>query len=111
MLEQGTPRSTALTRPRVRTKAGEDWFAHFQQRGSYGRVHLQPMRWATTAGRCSVTRASPSPYTASRDDPPQPPSAPATDDDFPGGRFGRQWQWTANRQDGGLPSTRGWICR
>ncbi|WP_405887625.1 PmoA family protein [Streptomyces sp. NBC_01136] len=22
------------------------------------------------------------------------------DDDFPGGRFGRQWQWTANPQDG-----------
>lgn len=32
--------------------------------------------------------------------PPQPPAAPATDDDFPGGRFGRQWSWTANPQDG-----------
>lgn len=32
--------------------------------------------------------------------PPQPPAAPATDDDFPGGRHGRQWQWTANPQDG-----------
>lgn len=32
--------------------------------------------------------------------PPQPPAAPATDDDFPGGRFGRQWSWTANLQDG-----------
>ncbi len=32
--------------------------------------------------------------------PPQPPAAPATDDDFPGGRFGRQWSWTANPRDG-----------
>ncbi|MGW7793884.1 beta-xylosidase family glycoside hydrolase, partial [Streptomyces tricolor] len=32
--------------------------------------------------------------------PPQPPAAPATDDDFPGGRYGRQWQWTANPGDG-----------
>ncbi|MFE9839803.1 family 43 glycosylhydrolase [Streptomyces sp. NPDC005551] len=32
--------------------------------------------------------------------PRQPPSAPATDDDFPGGRFGRQWQWTANPRQG-----------
>lgn len=32
--------------------------------------------------------------------PPQPPAAPATDEDFPGGRYGRQWQWTANPQDG-----------
>ncbi len=30
--------------------------------------------------------------------PPQPPAAPATDDTFPGGRFGPQWQWTANRR-------------
>ncbi|MDF3146221.1 glycoside hydrolase, partial [Streptomyces sp. T21Q-yed] len=28
------------------------------------------------------------------------PAAPATDDDFPGGRFGRQWSWTATPQDG-----------
>lgn len=32
--------------------------------------------------------------------PPQQPAAPATDDDFPGGRPGRQWQWTANPRDG-----------
>jgi hypothetical protein len=32
--------------------------------------------------------------------PPQPPAAPATDDDFPGGRFGRQWTWTANPKEG-----------
>jgi hypothetical protein len=32
--------------------------------------------------------------------PPQQAAAPATDDDFPGGRFGRQWQWTANPQAG-----------
>lgn len=30
----------------VTTSAGEDWFLHFQDRDSYGRVvHLQPMSW------------------------------------------------------------------
>ncbi|WP_432189353.1 family 43 glycosylhydrolase [Streptomyces sp. Tue6028] len=91
----------------VRTGGGEDWFVHFQQRGPYGRVvHLQPMRWeedGTPAGgvwpvigdRGAPVAVHPKPAL-----PPQPPSAPATDDDFPGGRFGRQWQWTANPRDG-----------
>mgnify|MGYP002852412362 FL=1 len=30
----------------VETRAGEDWFIHFQDAGIYGRItHLQPMRW------------------------------------------------------------------
>jgi beta-xylosidase len=85
----------------VRTQAAEDWFLHFQQRGAYGRVvHLQPMRWDTDGW--PVMGAAGTPVTVHRKPalPPQPPAAPATDDDFPGGRFGRQWQWTANPQDG-----------
>ncbi|MEU0457790.1 glycoside hydrolase, partial [Streptomyces sp. NPDC006129] len=55
----------------------------------------------------SSARTSPTPRR------PPPPATPtwswstassrwssATDDDFPGGRFGRQWQWTANPGDG-----------
>ncbi|MGW7420661.1 family 43 glycosylhydrolase [Streptomyces sp. NPDC054813] len=97
----------------VRTAAGEDWFLHFQQRGAYGRVvHLQPMRW----GRGGTSRSSEAEngggWPVIGDDgapvavpprprlPAQPPAAPATDDDFPGGRFGRQWQWTANPGEG-----------
>lgn len=85
----------------VRTPAGEDWFLHFQQRGAYGRVvHLQPMRWAPDGW--PVLGDDGTPVTAHRRPalPPQPPAAPATDDDFPGGRLGRQWSWTANPQDG-----------
>ncbi|MBT1097139.1 family 43 glycosylhydrolase [Streptomyces chartreusis] len=81
----------------VRTPSGEDWFLHFQQRGAYGRVvHLQPMRWGTDGW--PVLGADGAPVAVHRRPglPPQPPAAPATDDDFPGGRFGRQWSWTAN---------------
>ncbi|MER5980928.1 family 43 glycosylhydrolase [Streptomyces sp. NPDC001857] len=86
----------------VRTQAGEDWFLHFQQRGAYGRVvHLQPMRWGP-GGDWPVIGDEGAPVAVHRlpDLPPQPPAAPATDDDFPGGRFGRQWSWTANPRDG-----------
>ncbi|MGA5312951.1 family 43 glycosylhydrolase [Streptomyces pseudogriseolus] len=85
----------------VRTPSGEDWFLHFQQRGAYGRVvHLQPMRWGD--GGWPVIGDDGAPVAGHRrpDLPPQPPAAPATDDDFPGGRPGRQWQWTANPRDG-----------
>jgi beta-xylosidase len=81
----------------VRTAAGEDWFLHFQQRGAYGRVvHLQPMAWGTDGW--PVLGDDGAPVTVHRRPalPPQPPAAPATDDDFPGGRYGRQWSWTAN---------------
>jgi len=87
----------------VRTPTGEDWFLHFQQRGPYGRVvHLQPMRWDSADDGWPVVGDSGSPVAVHRkpDLPVQPPAAPATDDDFPGGRYGRQWQWTANPQDG-----------
>ncbi|RMB81974.1 glycoside hydrolase 43 family protein [Streptomyces shenzhenensis] len=97
----------------VRTPSGEDWFLHFQQRGAYGRVvHLQPMRWtdgdasgsgeAESGGGWPVLGHEGSPVAVHRKPalPPQPAVAPATDDDFPGGRYGRQWQWTANPQDG-----------
>ncbi|MFF2216204.1 glycoside hydrolase family 43 protein [Streptomyces antibioticus] len=85
----------------VRTPSGEDWFLHFQQRDAYGRVvHLQPMRWG--ADGWPVIGDAGTPVRAHRlpDLPVQPPAAPATDDDFPGGRFGRQWQWTANPRVG-----------
>jgi beta-xylosidase len=97
----------------VRTPSGEDWFLHFQQRGAYGRVvHLQPMRWGPGGTSRSSEAESGGGWPVLGDDgapvaehrrpalPPQPPAAPATDDDFPGGRYGRQWQWTANPGDG-----------
>ncbi|MEV0258100.1 family 43 glycosylhydrolase [Streptomyces sp. NPDC050732] len=92
----------------VRTARGEDWFLHFQQRGAYGRVvHLQPMRW--DAEGWPVLGADGAPVDVHRKPllPEQPRSAPATDDDFPGGRYGRQWQWTANPRDGWATSHTG----
>ncbi|WP_416983957.1 family 43 glycosylhydrolase [Streptomyces sp. T028] len=85
----------------VRTPSGEDWFLHFQQRGAYGRVvHLQPMRWGQDGWPVLGDEGAPVLVHRRPDLPAQPPAAPATDDDFPGGRFGRQWTWTANPQDG-----------
>ncbi|MEV6484351.1 family 43 glycosylhydrolase [Streptomyces sp. NPDC051576] len=85
----------------VRTPSGEDWFLHFQQRGAYGRVvHLQPMRWGEEGWPVIGDEGAPVAVHRKPDLPPQPPAAPATDDDFPGGRYGRQWQWTANPRDG-----------
>ena len=85
----------------VRTQTGEDWFVHFQQRGAYGRVvHLQPMRWDADGWPVIGEKGAPVAVHRKPALPPQPPAAPATDDDFPGGRYGRQWQWTANPRDG-----------
>ncbi|MFJ8502461.1 family 43 glycosylhydrolase [Streptomyces avermitilis] len=81
----------------VRTPAGEDWFAHFQARGAYGRVvHLQPMSWGADGWPVIGDEGAPVGVHRKPDLPRQQPSSPATDDDFPGGRFGRQWSWTAN---------------
>ncbi|KUN38831.1 glycoside hydrolase [Streptomyces longwoodensis] len=86
----------------VRTPSDEDWFLHFQQRGAYGRVvHLQPMRWDGPDGWPVIGDAGAPVLVHPRPAlPAQPPAAPATDDDFPGGRYGRQWQWTANPRAG-----------
>ncbi|GAB3972615.1 glycoside hydrolase family 43 protein [Streptomyces sparsus] len=90
----------------VRTPAGEDWFLHFQARGAYGRVvHLQPMRWTAADGGSGdgdgvgwpVIGDEGVPVSSHRKPsaPEQAVGAPACDDDFPGGRYGGQWQWTA----------------
>ncbi|MEU7028177.1 family 43 glycosylhydrolase [Streptomyces sp. NPDC046275] len=85
----------------VRTGTGEDWFLHFQQRGAHGRVvHLQPMRWDADGWPVLGRDGEPVLVHRKPDLPAQPPSAPPHDDRFPGGRFGRQWQWTANPAEG-----------
>ncbi|UCM87220.1 glycoside hydrolase family 43 protein [Streptomyces marincola] len=84
----------------VDTRDGGHWFLHFQRRGAFGRVvHLQPMEWGPDGwpvlgdnGRPVASHPVPVPG--------GPREAPATDDDFPGGRFGPQWTWTANPAPG-----------
>ncbi|MEV6552167.1 family 43 glycosylhydrolase [Streptomyces sp. NPDC051597] len=102
VLEQGdTPVNGPHQGGWVRTASGEDWFLHFQQRGAHGRVvHLQPMRWDEDGWPVLGAGGSPVLTHARPALPPQPPSAPATDDLFPGGRFGLQWQWAANPRPG-----------
>lgn len=89
----------------ISTRAGEDWFLHFQDRGPYGRVlHLQPMGWGTDdwpwmgeAKRASEVHEPVlhhrKPLTAA----PPPPAQPESDD-FAGDRLGLEWQWMANPQ-------------
>ncbi|MFE6978591.1 family 43 glycosylhydrolase [Streptomyces sp. NPDC057682] len=87
----------------VTTPSGEDWFLHFQDRGPYGRVvHLQPMRWDAGDGGWPVIGDRGEPVRAHRKPtaPEQTVTAPASSDSFPGGRYGRQWQWTANPRPG-----------
>ncbi|GAA2509414.1 glycoside hydrolase 43 family protein [Streptomyces gobitricini] len=85
----------------VRTPAGEDWFLHFQARGAYGRVvHLQPMAWDADGWPVLGDGGEPVLVHRKPAAAPQPVEAPATDDAFPGGRYGRQWQWTANQRAG-----------
>ncbi|MBT2428535.1 family 43 glycosylhydrolase [Streptomyces sp. ISL-112] len=85
----------------VRTAAGEDWFLHFQARGAYGRVvHLQPMRWDAEGWPVIGDAGEPVSVHTKPAAPEQAVTAPAVDDDFPGGRPGRQWQWTANPDPG-----------
>ncbi|WP_299536517.1 glycoside hydrolase 43 family protein [uncultured Streptomyces sp.] len=88
----------------VSTPQGEDWFLHFQARGPYGRVvHLQPMRWDADGWPVIGDDGVPVAVHRKPRTPAPPdgvPGAPASSDDFPGGRFGRQWQWTANPRPG-----------
>ncbi|MEU9204494.1 family 43 glycosylhydrolase [Streptomyces sp. NPDC048332] len=87
----------------VTTPAGEDWFLHFQERGAYGRVvHLQPMRWDAADGGWPVIGDKGEPVTVHTKPlaPEQSAAAPASGDSFPGGRYGRQWQWTADPRPG-----------
>ena len=90
----------------VRTAAGTDWFYHFQDKQSYGRVvHLQPMRWLDAwpvigedspragVGQPVLTHAKPVPGKFAI-------KVPPTTDEFNGPALGLQWQWNANSAPG-----------
>ena len=89
----------------VDTPDGQDWFLHFQDVGSAGRViHLQPMRWeddwpvigANDADGCGepVTRWRKPDVGRT-----WPADAPEDSDFFEGGTLGLQWQWNANYRE------------
>jgi beta-xylosidase len=87
----------------VELKSGESWFAHFQDKGAYGRiVHLQPLKWINDwpvigsdpdgdgKGEPVMTFRKPDvgkTYSL---------TVPQTSDEFDAQTVGLQWQWQAN---------------
>lgn len=87
----------------VSTATGEDWFLHFQDKGTYGRVvHLQPMKWVNDwpiigsdkdgdgTGEPVLTHKKPN---VGKNYPIQ---TPPESDEFDALQLGLQWQWQAN---------------
>lgn len=102
--------STPVTGPHqgawVDTQTGEDWFLHFQDVGSAGRIlHLQPMHWVDDwpvigsdpkgCGCGEPVLQYRKPDVGAR----WPIDAPEDSDFFKGPKLGLQWQWNANDQD------------
>jgi beta-xylosidase len=87
----------------VQTQTGEDWFFHFQDKGTYGRVvHLQPINWKNGwpvmgedkdgdgNGEPIITHKKPNVGKI------YPIENPVESDEFNEGNIGLQWQWNAN---------------
>ncbi|SMC90038.1 glycoside hydrolase family 43 protein [Moheibacter sediminis] len=104
VLEQG---STKINGPHqgawVDTPNGEDWFYHFQDDDTYGRVvHMQPMKWEKDwpvmgidhdkngIGEPVLTHKKPN---VGKN---HPKITPPETDEFDGENIGIQWQWSAN---------------
>lgn len=89
----------------VTTPEGEDWFIHFQDKGTIGRVtHLNPVHWVEDwpvigvdndgDGCGEPVKKYRKPKTSRK----VAISTPADSDDFNSPTLGRQWQWFANYQ-------------
>lgn len=108
VLEQG---STTINGPHqgawVDTKTGEDWFLHFQDIDTYGRVvHLQPMKWINDwpvigsdkdgDGKGEPVMVYKKPNVGKT----YPITTVADSDEFNSLKMGLQWQWQANPKEG-----------
>lgn len=104
VLEQG---STKINGPHqgawVDTKSGEDWFYHFQDVDTHGRiVHLQPMKWEKDwpkMGEDFDKNGIGEPVSILKK--PNvgknfPIETPEESDEFNDNKIGLQWQWSAN---------------
>jgi beta-xylosidase len=89
----------------VTTVSNEDWFIHFQDKDSYGRVvHLQPMQWENDwpiigldrngDGKGEPVLQYKKPCTAFK----YPISTPVEGDEFNDSEINLAWQWHANPQ-------------
>lgn len=118
VLEQG---KTTVNGPHqgawVQTQTGEDWFFHFQDKGTYGRVvHLQPMHWNDnwpTIGIDVDGNGVGEPVSIHKK-----PNVGKTysitplesSDEFNEAKLGLQWQWHANpKLHWGFPSKLGYF--
>ncbi len=108
VLTQG---DTAINGPHqgawVDTESGEDWFLHFQDMFSFGRVvRLEPMVWRPddwpVIGSDPKDTGTGSPVTEFRKPKtaPEPIQTLPLSDEFKGPTIGLQWQWNANPKDG-----------
>lgn len=87
----------------IRTKQGEDWFVHFQDKGAYGRVvHLQPVTWTNGWPVMGIDKDGDmcgEPVTTYRKPnvgKTYPIQNPVESDEFNTPQLGKQWQWHAN---------------
>lgn len=90
----------------VDTPSGEDWFFHFQDIGTYGRVvHLQPMKWIdgwpvigidNDGDGCGEPVLS---YKKTNVGKTYPVCTPQESDEFDGYTLSPQWQWHANANE------------
>lgn len=87
----------------VDTPNGEDWFYHFQDQDTYGRVvHMQPMKWVNdwpVIGVDTDKNGIGEPVLTYKK--PNIPGkfeikTPVETDLFDGNDIGKQWQWSAN---------------
>ncbi len=99
----GTPVNAPHQGGWVDTPEGEDWFIHFQDVGSAGRIiHLQPMRWEDDWPVIGVNQDENGcgepvlRYRKPRVEGACPIDAPEDSDLFDGTALGLQWQWNAN---------------
>ncbi|MGN0142943.1 MAG: glycoside hydrolase 43 family protein [Roseburia sp.] len=92
----------------VDTVTGEDWFLHFQDVYSAGRItHLQPMHWVNDWPIIGVEKDG-NDYGEPVSEYRKPDVGkvnpeicePDTSDDFTGDKLGLQWQWNANPKAG-----------
>lgn len=100
----------------VETQSGESWFIHFQDKGAYGRIaHLQPVKWkdgwpvmgTNDKNYCGEPVST---YKKPNVDNTYPIETPVESDEFGSPRFGLQWSWHANPQQGwAFPSVDGYI--
>jgi beta-xylosidase len=89
----------------ISTQTGENWFIHFQDKESYGRVvHLQPMQWKNDWPVIGVdkdgdgTGEPVTQYKKPNTGKVFPAFTPAESDEFNTRKIGLQWQWQANPQ-------------